>query len=349
MRIELKNWSVQELFDERTKFNLNPAWQRGPAWHYTRQSLLIDSILRGMDIPKIYLRTMGNGSVYSHEVVDGQQRLRTLWLFKEDRLELAFAETPENIDQTSVLGLKYGTLPRPLKDRFDQFAVNIAEIVEGTSDEITNLFSRLQMGVSLNPAELRNAVLGAMRHVVDLVATSHRFFVESRISDQRYKRQDYAAHIFAMSVYQGLGDIKAPDLKRMFLDYKTGRQEDVLAHFANVGSALSVLADVNAKARYKITQKWIFVDLVWLIMQRHAIGAAIDVDKFAAKYAAFEADRRLYIAKPEELLTMRGRGATIRRQLYNYIIAFKAQGGTKENLEARNTALTTFFQDIEAN
>lgn len=347
MRIEQHNWRAKQLVDDRHKFNLNPAWQRGPAWQAQRQSLLIDSILRGMDIPKIYLRKMPNGSVFTHEAVDGQQRLRAIWAFRDGALELSFNEAPELVENTDFQGKTYTQLPKKLRDRFDNFLVSIAEIVEGSTDEITNLFSRLQMGMSLNPAELRNAVLGAMRHVVDMVATSHPFFVDSRIPDNRYKRQDYSAHAFAVAVFHGTSDIKAPDLKRMFQTYKEGKEAEVQGFFSKVGEALTVLAEVNARARYGITQKWIFVDLTWLIMQLLDRGVAIDPDKLADRYIEFERQRRENVRNPERLLTQRGRGATARKHLYNYVMAFKAQGGTKENLVARNVALNFFIQDIE--
>lgn len=347
MRIEQHNWTSKQLYDDKSKFNLNPAWQRGPTWQVHRQSLLIDSILRGMDIPKIYLRKMAGGAAFSHEAVDGQQRLRAIWAFRDGSLQLSFNEPPELIGNTNLDGKTFATLPKSLRDRFDNFSVNIAEIVEGTTDEITNLFSRLQMGMSLNPAELRNAVLGAMRHVVDMVATSHVFFETSRIPDSRYKRQDYSAHAFAMAVFQANTDIKAPDLKRMFESYKSGKEAEVQGFFAKVGEALAVLAEVNAKARFSITQKWIFVDLAWLIMQHQEAGTAVDPGKLANRYMEFERQRRENIRNPERLLTQRGRGATERKHLYNYIMAFKAQGGTKENLKARNAALKFFTQNIE--
>ena len=347
MRIEQHNWTSKQLYDDKAKFNLNPAWQRGPTWQLQRQSLLIDSVLRGMDIPKIYLRKLAGGGAFSHEAVDGQQRLRAIWAFRDGTLKLTFGDTPALIRNTNLEGKTFAELPKPLRDRFDAFLVSIAEIVEGTTDEITNLFSRLQMGMSLNPAELRNAVLGAMRHVVDMVATSHVFFETSRIPDNRYKRQDYSAHAFAMAVFEATSDIKAPDLKRMFQTYKTGKEIEVQKLFTKVGEALAVLAEVNAKARFSITQKWIFVDIAWLVMQHQNAGLAVDPVKLANQYIVFERQRRENIRNPERLLTQRGRGATERKHLYNYIMAFKAQGGTKENLIARNTALKFFIKNIE--
>ncbi|WP_352631184.1 DUF262 domain-containing protein [Mesorhizobium sp. M0496] len=79
MQIHQGTWTVDRLFSERENINLNPQWQRGPAWKPPRQVLLVDSILRGMDIPKVYLRVRNGDAVFTHDAVDGQQRLRALW------------------------------------------------------------------------------------------------------------------------------------------------------------------------------------------------------------------------------------------------------------------------------
>ena len=347
MRIRQLHWKIEKLVRKQATINLNPAWQRGPAWKPQRQVLLIDSILRHMDIPKIYLRTLTPGGIYAHDAVDGQQRLRAISKFHSGQLILNYPETLPPINGHQVAGHRYTELHSDLRKRFNNFIVSIAEIKSASLDEITNLFSRLQMGVSLNPAELRNALGGPMRHVIDAIATSHEFFVDSRIPDSRYKRQDYATHAFAMAAYRCTRDIKAPDLKEMVLDFGPSRASEVLELSAQVGDALNVLARVNEHLRYRITQKWIFVDLCWLVMQRHATGAQVDPDKLADAYAAFDIRRREFNRTPDVLIRRGRRGRALNRHLYNYIYGFRMQGGTAANLEVRNTALRAYCPDID--
>jgi hypothetical protein len=348
MEIRQRRWTNQRLFDRRDQINLNPIWQRGPAWRQPRQVLLIDSILRGMDIPKIYLRQLAPGGVHSHDAVDGQQRLRAIWEFRAGDLQLESREPLPPVEGHQIAGRSYARLHRDLRARFDDFQVSIAEITSGTNDEITNLFSRLQMGVSLNPAELRNAILGPIRHVVDALATSHEFFLNSRIPGERYKRQDYVTHAFAMAAYRGESDIKAPDLRRMFEEFGPDRTDEVLELSAEVGDALNVLDEVNTIAGRRITQKWIFVDLAWLIMRRIEAGATVDPRKLAASYMAFEQRRREYNSRPEVLIRGRRNNPALDRHLYNYIQAFRTQGGMRANIAAREAALRAFCPNIDA-
>ena len=347
MRIRQLHWKIEQLVRQQSTINLNPAWQRGLVWKPPRQVLLIDSILRRMDIPKIYLRTLPTDGTYTHDAVDGQQRLRAISKFHSGQLILNYPETLPPINGHQVAGHRYPELHSKLRNRFNNFIVNIAEIESANLDEITNLFSRLQMGVSLNPAELRNALGGPMRHVIDAIATSHEFFLDSRIPESRYKRQDYATHAFAMAAYRCTRDIKAPDLRAMVLDFGPDRASEVLEFSAEVGDALNVLAHVNERLRHRITQKWIFVDLCWLVMQRHATGAQVDPVKLANAYAAFDTRRKEFNRTPDALIRGRHRGRALDRHLYNYINAFRLQGGTAANLAIRNTALRAHCPAID--
>lgn len=336
------------LYARRNMIQLNPSWQRGAAWKPPRQVLLVDSVLRGMDIPKVYLRRMPDGGVYRHEAVDGQQRLRALWQFRNDEIILDHPEVLRPIDGEPVAGLRFSELSKTLRDRFDAFPVSVAEIVQGTPDEVTNLFARLQMGVALNPAELRNAMLGPMRHIIDGVATSHEFFLNSRIPGNRYKRQDFATHLFALAAYRGDRDIKAPDLKRMIGEFGPDRMDRILECTAEVGSVLNVLEAVNELAGLRITQKWIFVDLGWLVMQRQATGAEVDSARLALAYQAFELRRRHYNSSAETLIQPGRDNPVLDRHLYDYIQAFRIQAGRRDSVAVRAAALRAFCPDIDA-
>lgn len=340
MRVEK---TITELVSSKDDINLNPSWQRGPAWTPPRQVLLIDSILREMDFPKIYLRRL-DGQAHKHEAVDGQQRLRAIFEFRSDNLTLDYVTPAPPVKGVDVQGKKFSQLPEGMRDRFDAFTVSIGEITSATRPEINDLFARLQMGVSLNPAELRNALQAPLRDLIDGAATAHDFFVKSKIPDRRYKRQDYAAHAFAMAAYQGTKDIKAANLKSMVLEFGYDRVEEVQELNRVVEAALTVLAELNATVSFKITQKWIFVDLCWTIMQWQADDAPIDVTKLSEKYSAFEAERRIYTAQPATLIrpTKANPTPNLRSQnLYDYISAFKAGGASKSNLNVRNIALKT--------
>lgn len=341
MKIKQHTWSIGKLDGLKESINLNPVWQRGAAWKTPRKSLLIDSILRSMDIPKVYLRKLPANGAHLYDAVDGQQRIRAIWEFRSGDFALEHPDVLPPIDGHVVQGKKFNQLPKILKEKFDCFDVSVAEIVSATNDEITNLFARLQLGVALNPAELRNAMLGPVRHIVDAIATGHAFFSASRIPDARYKRQDYVSHVFAMAAYDGQKNIKAPDLKKMVAEFGPDRAAEVLSISSKVNDALTVLAEVDEYLGNRLTQKWLFVDLAWLIMQEQAAGVDVNAEELANNFREFELLRRQYTRQPEILLQAT-KQPRMNKLLYDYIMAFRAQGATHANLKVRNVSLRAF-------
>lgn len=336
---ETKNAS--ELIKMRGKINLNPAWQRGPVWSDSKRSLLIDSILRGYDVPMIYLRDRPADVNYRYEVVDGQQRLRALWDFVEDG-GYTLTSDLEQIGDYELAGKKYGDLPKALKTKLLNFKMVVAFVKGAGEPEISRLFSRMQMGVRLNPAELRNAVQTPLRHAIDATALLHPFFTNSQISSVRFKHQDYLAHAISLCIHNGLRDVKAPQLMD---DYNQIIDNDeYVPIMADADEILTFLEKVNGRCSKRIKQKWIFVDLFYLLFKYNHKLKKIDVKAFTDTYLKFDQERLEYNAEPKELL--KGKPSQNQRDLYDYISAFKIAGGEKSNILTRNKVLNKRFEKI---
>ena len=343
MKVKQETWNVKRFVAEKETIQISPAWQRGPAWAAPRQVLLIDSILRGLDIPKIYLRVRKPLNAFSYDAVDGQQRLRSIWLFHSDELPLTHPEKFEAVNGVDVNGLTFSKLPIKLRNRFENFKVSVAKIVESDQLEISSLFSRLQQGVPLNPAELRNAMLGTVRNQVEAIALSHTFFERSRIPEARYRRQDFVAHIFALAAHGTDRDIKAQNLKQVYQEFHSAEADQVMKISTEVGEALTVLGKMNVLLGFSLRHKWIVVDLAWLIIQRMRQNTKTNAHSLAKQFKTFDELRRQYTRSPEEALTSVDISEVLRKRLYQYLIAFKLQGGTKSNVGARSEALAEFL------
>ena len=336
-------WTIKDFVTEKETIQIAPAWQRGPAWTAPRQVLLIDSILRGLDVPKIYLKVRKPLGAYLYDAVDGQQRLRSIWLFHSDELSLTHPDKFDAIDGVDVNGLTFSTLPKKLRDRFEKFQVSVAKIVESDQLEISRLFARLQQGVPLNPAELRNAMLGSVRNAVEAIALSHSFFKRSRIPEVRYRRQDYVAHIFALAAHGTDRDIKAPNLKQVYQEFHSADADQVLRISAEVDKALTVLDEMNELLGLSLRHKWIVVDLAWLVIQQMRQKTKPNAHSLANQFKIFDELRRRYTRSPEAALTSSAVSKKLGKCLYQYLIAFKLQGGTKSNVGVRWKALSEFL------
>jgi len=69
---------VSHFLVRRNEYEFDPNFQREEVWSRNMKQYFIDSILRGIDTQKIFVRVKKDGTF---SVVDGQQRLRTIWEF----------------------------------------------------------------------------------------------------------------------------------------------------------------------------------------------------------------------------------------------------------------------------
>ena len=91
MICESKAVPIGKLWIKKNRIDLNPPYQREASiWSEDKQQLFIDSVLNGYDVPKLYFhdRSDENGP-FSDSVVDGKQRLSTIWNFMEGKFSLA--------------------------------------------------------------------------------------------------------------------------------------------------------------------------------------------------------------------------------------------------------------------
>ena len=198
------------------------------------------------------------------------------------------------------------------------------------------------MGVQLNPAELRNAVQTGLRHAIDGTARLNPFFKSSRIPFARFKHQDYLAHAISICVHGAKRDLKAQQLMDDYTHLTDA--DDYAPLMADADDILTFLDKVNARTSGRIRQKWIFVDLFYLLYQNKTKLKKLNINDFADTYVQFDQDRLEHNAEPEHLLS--GKPTKKQQDLYDYILAFKISGGEWENLEQRNKVLKRKFKAV---
>mgnify|MGYP001581767849 FL=1 len=86
MKTHLAHWTIKTTHGQKNRIDPRPQFQRGEVWTTKRKQLLIDSVLRGYDVPKIYLSKCFGNPHHDYEVCDGKQRLISFWDFLENTL-----------------------------------------------------------------------------------------------------------------------------------------------------------------------------------------------------------------------------------------------------------------------
>jgi len=214
----VESWTVERLHKARTRISF-PEYQRQPnLWSIEKKRLLVDSILRDIDIPKIYFNESGDKSI---EVVDGTQRLWSIWEFIDD-------EFSYDIEGESR---KFSELSKKQRDaiRLYELQVTIFEDVE--DDYLRELFVRLQLGLLLVTGEKLNAATGAMKDFVFAKLAKHKFIHELKIPNRRYAKETLGAQIsinsFRRSKLGSFARTRYEDLLFFFKEYEHPQGQDL--------------------------------------------------------------------------------------------------------------------------
>jgi uncharacterized protein with ParB-like and HNH nuclease domain len=87
MNIKHQEFKVSDFlsWQREGSLELSPSFQRRPVWKPSAKSYLVDTVARGLPVPIIFIRERINLTTQTtiREVVDGQQRLRTLFSFRD--------------------------------------------------------------------------------------------------------------------------------------------------------------------------------------------------------------------------------------------------------------------------
>lgn len=251
----LKNTTTMLIYAERNEIKLDPDYQRmGDIWPLEKRQLLIDSILNDYDIPKIYFhvydRNQKTLTGITYSVIDGRQRLETIWQFIEGKFNLSDAFEYQRDPSIKLNGLGYEDIAKEyprIRIQLDSFVLPIVGVTTDDEDLIEDMFSRLNEAVPLNAAEKRNAFGGACVKTIREIST-HEFFVKNiKFSNKRYQYLEVAARI--LLIEDSLKRTKRLiDTKKVYLDKfaKDNANKDTeMSTLSN--SVTQVLAEMSSK------------------------------------------------------------------------------------------------------
>lgn len=240
METKSEHWPLLTFKEYEKDINPNPTYQRSAVWKLDQKQLLIDSILRKIDIPKLYLReTNSNG--FTYEIIDGQQRMRALWEFLSNKYPLS--EEAEHVligeQLFDIAECTYDQLPSKLKvERIHKYTLDVVIIQQATEDEIADLFYRLNNGTPLKPAEVRNAMPGEMTETIRQL-TQHPFFSKVFFDNFRYAHDQVAAQMMMLELNGGPSDIPDRLLSKMYADYQKKAPKEATTRMKQVLDTLN--------------------------------------------------------------------------------------------------------------
>ena len=324
--------------------SLSPKFQRRGVWKPAARSFFVDSLLRGMPVPPIYLREMQSPERdrVIREVVDGQQRVAAVMDFMQGKFRLA-----RTLSGTWA-GKDFSGLTADEQDRVSTYAFSV-EVFHGLSDlEVLEIFSRLNTySVSLNKQELRNGrFFGLFKQSVYSLAYEHlefwrrhKIFTEQNIA--RMLEAEFVSEVFA-AFMAGMQD------KKNSLDAFYDRYDDSFDSQTQVEKRFREVVDDITEALDGVLVATVFrrppilYSLFCVIYHfRYCLPGAT----LATPTAAISKDLRLSLREAVESLSARvdeaRSGENVPARYTNFVNACLQQ---TDNIKPRETRFTALYK-----
>lgn len=181
---------LYELYQDKA-INLSPDFQRGYVWKENkRKSHLIESLMLSIPIPAFYLFEADlDSDEYEFVVIDGQQRLTTIFDFLNDKFRLSSLE---------YLGEKYNKckfsdLPPKIQSRINRTQLALNTLSYDSPHRIVyDIFKRINTGgKALNHQEMRNAVSSNITRELMNSCADSKVFLQATGSRVKKLRLDH--------------------------------------------------------------------------------------------------------------------------------------------------------------
>ncbi len=223
-------------WNNRKELILSSKYQRRAVWSEKAKSYLLDTMLRGLPLPKIFMRydVDLNTKKSIREIVDGQQRIRAILSYLEDGFSVM------KVHNKKYGGKYFSELDEAIRKQIWEFKISVDLLKTDNETDILDIFARLNTyTVTLNKQELINSkYFGAFKQVVYSLGFSYKdFWVNHKIlTDRQVSRMGEAelTSELIIQIIHGIDDRK--NLEKYYKQYddEFSAEDDVRNTFHEV-------------------------------------------------------------------------------------------------------------------
>ncbi|MDQ6732827.1 MAG: DUF262 domain-containing protein [Nitrospirota bacterium] len=274
-RFDVDREPIYHLFTlyKAGRINLQPNYQRSRVWSNDLRYALIDSIRQEFPIGLIMFNVSSHVDEDGlkserYDVVDGQQRMRTILEYIDGFEWAAKAKSDEDFQP-------FGDLTGTQQDRIKEYKLPVAKMKDFDQEEIIECFNRLQKGKPLKIGEkLKSLTVSKIHRYVQQV-TEHKIFA----SDPRLKIRDahwtlataflmavYSNNLFRRQEYKQLEEFLKASASPQKASKATEQCKKILNYESKVlDEALQLDLNFSRYSQTARTLKWLFVALATLL------------------------------------------------------------------------------------
>lgn len=216
-------WENEQL----QKYNYNPGYQRDSVWSDEKQAFLIDSILKNIPIPPIFLHQIIDNDTgkTTYDVIDGKQRLTSIIRFIRGDISAASEDEDSPLFDIRISGLSFDDLKKPenenIRKQFWRYSIPIEYVDTSNKNIIDAIFDRLNRnGEPLEGQELRRANYYGSNVLNVIEELSKHSFWKERLKGVDTKRMEDREFISEILFYQLEANFFGSDQKVLDSFYK---------------------------------------------------------------------------------------------------------------------------------
>jgi hypothetical protein len=289
----LKALTIHNLgkLNDADLIKIDPDYQTELRWTLYQKQLFIDSLMRGLDIPKLYFNENIINGIENYYVVDGQQRINAIKEFIDDEFSLLNDADP--IQGIEVAGKTYEQLdPLFTSMKIDNRNLDIVFLTNYSKDLIKDLFLRLNSMTALNSAEKRKAIPGNMPKIVKKLS-DHNIFKNKKyvaVSPKRDGHQNVVAAIVHQIINEEIIDIRPASIATTYREFSNITIDN--CSIKKIKEAFQFLINsFNNKTNPKL-KKWALMRLTFLVIQMlEEYDLSNHANDFGKAFIAFERKR----------------------------------------------------------
>lgn len=227
-----RTYSINDFLEwnDKKQLQLSPKFQRKSVWTDDAKSYLMDTIIRGKPIPKVFIRQTINVETRQsiREVVDGQQRLRTILSFINDGFVIS---KKHNEKFGGYYFSQLNNVDQDIQAQILNYELAVDLLVNLPDKEILDIFSRLNSySVVLNEQEKIHANhFSEFKIVVDRIAHKlNDFWTENKLlTNQKILRMEDTTLVadIVISMIEGIQSKK--QIKSFYTKYEKSFDFDI--------------------------------------------------------------------------------------------------------------------------
>lgn len=278
--------TIYDWYKRKDKIDFNPPYQRvSGLWDKAGKQLFIDSLINEFDIPKFYVHK-NSESGYQYAIIDGKQRLQSIFEFIDNNFSLASDFILYNDETINLANKTYdeiGEISPKIIQKFDQYILDVVQILTNDEDLIRELFLRLNEGVRLNNSEKRLSQKSYLNEQIKNIVESNGFFKLIQFKNRRYEHEELLTKILLL---EDEGSFTSLDKNKLdeFIKNNGSNNKKINQTIDAVINRLNLMTSIFNGKEKLLSQKSI-IPIYYLLIKEKRVG---NLNQFGIFLSEFE-------------------------------------------------------------